>query len=102
MARPRTQLQAKLEEILGNSRVYYQPPAGHTLEYPCIVYQRDYSLTAHADNTPYAVDKRYLVTVITHDPDSPIPDKVEWLPQASFQRFFTRDQLNHFVYTIFF
>lgn len=56
----------------------------------------------HADNAPYTVDKRYLVTVIDYDPDSPIPDKIEWLPKASFQRAFTTDQLNHYIFNLFF
>lgn len=59
-------------------------------------------MVAHADNGIYKVEKRYLVTVIDPDPDSLIPDKIEWLPQVSFQRFFAKDQLNHYIFNMFF
>lgn len=104
MGRPRIQLQELLEETTGlpRSRVHFQPPEGFKLTYPCVIYNRDYSIKANADNRVYKIEKRYLITVIDHDPDSPIPDKIEWLPQASFQRFFAKDQLNHYIFNLFF
>lgn len=109
MGKSRLLLQSLLEtlqetegEPLGEPRVHFQPSENIRLTYPCIVYSRDYSQVAHADNAPYQIQKRYLVTVITRDPDSKLPDQVEWLPQASFQRFFTRDQLNHYIFNLFF
>lgn len=102
MGKPRVQLQALLETLLGSPNVYFQPPEQFKLSYPCIIYNREFSAVLHADNNPYNVEKRYLLTVITHDADSNIPDKIEWLPKASFQRFFTRDQLNHHIFTLFY
>lgn len=72
------------------------------MEYPCIVYRRDDVLTEHGNNQPYAQFKRYMVTVIDRDPDSPIPDRVGALPLTRFDRFYTADHLNHDVYQIFF
>ena len=36
----RPNLQAKLEEILGNKNVYFQPPESLKLNFPAIVYKR--------------------------------------------------------------
>lgn len=100
---PRLELQAKLEAIMGdNPRVYFQPPTNVQLEYPCIIYKRDYAQTQFADNSPYNREKRYMVTVIDRDPDSEIPDRVAALPKCLFNRFYTADNLNHDVFNLFF
>lgn len=81
---------------------YFQPPEGKLIEYPCIVYQLDGARTQFAGNLPYRYGKRYQVTIIDRDPDSPIPDKVAALPTATLNRFFVADNLNHFVFTLYF
>jgi hypothetical protein len=101
MAR-RLDLQAILTSILGTNNVYFQPPPTIQMEYPCIVYHRDYELNNYADDIPYKQRKRYMVTVIDRDPDSGIPDKVAALPLCVFDRFYTADSLNHDVYKLFF
>lgn len=45
---------------------------------------------------------RYTVTIIDRNPDSAIPNKVAELPLCSFNRFYTADNLNHFVYNLYF
>jgi hypothetical protein len=102
MAPRRHELQDLLIETLGTKNVYFQPPPTVQMQYPCIVYERDFNYTAFADDQPYRHKKRYLVTVIDRDPDSVIPDKIAKLPMCVFDRFFTADNLNHDVYRIFF
>ena len=34
----RLELQEKLEQLVGNSNVYFQPPASVMLSYPCVIY----------------------------------------------------------------
>lgn len=82
--------------------VYFQPPPTVNLEYPCIIYKRDFQNTEFADNSPYKWKKRYQVTVIDRDPDSHIPDQIAALPSCVFDRFYTADNLNHDVYNLFF
>lgn len=82
--------------------VYFQPPPSKVMQYPCIVYKRDYQNTQFANDQPYLRRKRYQVTVIDSDPDSEIPDMVGALPLCVFDRFFTADQLNHDVFRIYF
>ena len=99
-AQDRLLLQGILETI--TPKVYFQPPANVQMEYPCIVYQRDYADTKFAGNSPYHNTKRYQVTVIDRDPDSDIPDKVAALPMCRFDRAFVADNLNHDVFRLFF
>jgi hypothetical protein len=99
---PRLDLQAVFVGLLGSGNVYFQPPPNVKMEYPCIVYRRDYELAEHADDFPYRRQKRYMVTVIDKDPDSGIPDRVAALPMCTYDRFYTADNLNHDVYKLFF
>jgi hypothetical protein len=102
--RPREELQALLLGLMPEEEqnVYFQPPSGKDMSYPCIVYERSTIQTEHANNYPYLNSKRYEVTVIDRNPDSEIPDKVAMLPLCSHDRFFAVDNLNHDVFTLFF
>jgi hypothetical protein len=96
----RTELQALLEGF--TDHVYFQPPENIQMQYPCIVYHRDFAEAEFADNSPYRRTLRYMVTIIDRNPDSDIPTRVADLPMCTFNRFFTADGLNHDVYTLFF
>lgn len=99
---PRLELHERLKALLGSSHVYFQPPESVKLSYPAIVYRRDYANTTFADNNPHVITKRYQVTVVDPDPDSDIPGKVAALPMCVFDRHYTKDDLNHDVYKLFF
>lgn len=96
----RLELQTLLESII--EPVYFQPPTSIQMQYPCIVYKRDSSQSQRADNRLYAHTKRYQVTVIDRNPDSDLPDKVEELPLCSFEQHFPAENLNHYVFNLFF
>ena len=101
MARPRIELQNMLEDILGSSNVYYQPPENLKLQYPAIVYHRDRSWDMWADNNKYLLYKGYIVTFISWNPISPALDRLEYLPLCSFERHYEADGLNHDVFLIY-
>lgn len=82
--------------------VYFQPPTNVQLEYPCIIYQRDFADTKFADNAPYSHEIRYMITIIDTNPDSEIPSKIAALPKSIFNRFYVADNLNHDVYSVYF
>lgn len=82
--------------------VYFQPTNNTQIEYPCIIYSQDSADTKFADDAPYAHTKRYLVTIIDRDPDTPISDRVAALPMCTFSRFYPANDLNHYVYNLFF
>jgi hypothetical protein len=63
---------------------------------------RDGSYVKFADNEMAMRIKQYQITVIDRNPDSTLPDTVEELVYSKFNRFFTADNLNHWVFTLFF
>lgn len=98
----RVDLQAIFEAIPGVQSVYFQPPANVQMKFPSILYHRDSSETLFAGNNPYRFTKRYEVTVIDRNPDSEIPDRVAALPMCVHTRTFAADNLNHYVFTLYF
>lgn len=101
MPQRRIELHHRLVALLGSENVYYQPPTGTRLSYPCIVYNLATATDAHANNRIYRRLYRYTLTYITKDPDDPKRDEIDDLTYCAFDRFFTSDNLNHFVYTIY-
>jgi hypothetical protein len=98
----REDLHDKLVEILGSNYVYFQPPETVRLTYPCIIYKRSGVDSRYADDSPYTLTKLYMVTVIDTNPDSLIPDKIGALSNCSFRTHFTKDNLNHDVYNLYY
>jgi hypothetical protein len=92
-------LNAIMDEVGGH--VYFQPPENVKLEYPCLVYELEDINVRFADNGPYSLWDRYQVTLIRHDPDSPLIRKLMGLPHSSFSRHFATSGLNHDVFVIY-
>lgn len=97
-------LRLQLHEVFTSivEHAYFQPPENNQMQYPAIVYSRSGTRAEYADNGLYRGTKQYQVTVIDRNPDSELPDQVERLPLCSFDRFFVADNLNHWVFTLFF
>ena len=98
----RLELQSKLEEILGSSDVYFQPPESIRLSYPCILYELSSINTLRADDRMYANMRQYLVTLIDPDPDSIYIDKILDMKYCRFDRFFVTDNLNHYTFILYY
>ena len=99
----RAALQTILVNILGTNSVYFQPPTGFTLKYPCIVYHLDNISVLHADNKPYRLKNRYSVTYMdTKNPDSKIIDALASLSLSKFDTRFITDNIYHTIFTIYF
>ena len=96
----RLQLHEKLLEI--TDHVYFQPPANVQMSYPCIVYKRDSADTQFAGNQPYTYTQRYMVTVISQDPDTDLLDKVAQQPMCLFNRNYAANGLHHDVFNLYF
>lgn len=97
----RLQLQEILEAI--TPKVYFQPPEDMELEYPCIIYSRGVIGTElYANDKPYTTRVRYAVTIVDPDPDSGILEKVASLPMCKFERHYTKDNLNHDIYNLYY
>jgi|WetSurMetagenome_2_1015567.scaffolds.fasta_scaffold143434_3 hypothetical protein len=96
----RLELQTLLEDIIGDTNVYFQPPPDYLMSYPCIVYNRSDIRASHGDNRPYKLQEEYTITVIDSNPDSSIPMTIALLPQCSFDRAFATEGLNHSVFKL--
>ena len=97
----RVQLHRKLELLLGSRNVYFQPPTGTKLSYPCIVYNLATANDVHADNKIYRRLFRYTLIYITKDPDDPKRDEIDDIPYCAFDRVLANDNLYHYYYTIY-
>ena len=98
----RLELQSKLEDLLGSSNVYYQPPTNLTMKYPAIRYSKSKHEKDLADDTTYRLYTRYDITVIDRRPDNPVIQKLLELPYCSYDRFYSADNLNHDTLTLYF
>lgn len=99
----RLELHELLKKIVGNSNVYFSPPSSVRMKYPCFVYQLSTGDTLFADNSGYRSTDRYQVTYITLDPDcEELRKKVSRLPMCTFDRHYTSDNLNHYVYNLYY
>ena len=100
--RTRLQLSTVLNSIPGAKKVYFQPPTGLQMVYPCMVYRLDTINFEHADNKKYVGMKKYTVIVIDENPDSTIYESILELPYSSFNNVYVSDQLYHFVITLYY
>lgn len=98
----RIDLQEKLEELLGSSNVYYQPPASVKMEYPAIRYSRKNIYKKSADNAAYKLTNCYEIIVIDRKPDNKVIEKLLALPMCSYDRSYKADNLNHDVLTLYY
>lgn len=98
----RTDLQSKLEELLGSRNVYYQPPATVMMNYPAIVYSRKRIESKFANDAKYSKMNCYELIVIDGKPDNPVINKLLDLPYSSFDRYYTADNLHHDVITLYY
>ncbi len=93
-------LQSAIEKE-AKRHVYFQPPEGFRMSYPCIVYELVKMGVLYADNRICCLQNKYRVTVIDNNPDSKIPSKVLALPLCSHNTQFKEDNLYHSVFTIY-
>lgn len=93
--------------IEGIKKVYYQPPSVEKIKYPCLIYEFETYQTYFGNNNRYLSVPRYQLTLIDYDVESPIHKQIMDLNgtqgcRISFNNFFTSDNLNHWVYDLYF
>lgn len=98
----RTDFGLILKSVLGSQHTYFQPPASVKMTYPCIRYALNDIHLKSADDLNYYQKRRYTVTLIDKNPDSEFVEKLTALPLCRFDRFYTQDNLNHWVFEIFY
>lgn len=99
----REELHSKFWEIPGLAGVYFQPPSEHRMKYPCIRYSYSDNDDLHADDRIYKTMRAYEVIVIDPDPTTEIPDALrENFQYISLDRTYTAENLNHYVFTLYY
>lgn len=99
----RLELHAKLQELIGNSNVYFQPPASVKLSYPCIIYRIGNGDAKHADNMVYKFMNSYEILFIYKKPNLEIIESVlRELPMCKMNRAYCSDNLNHYAFTLYY
>lgn len=98
----RIELHSLLQELLGSSNVYYQPPESIKMQYDAIRYSKKNIMTRHANDGKYMMRDCYELIVISRMPDQPVIKKLLALPYCSYDRHYVVDNLNHDVLTIYY
>lgn len=99
----RVNLQHKLEELMTNNNVYYQPPENLKIEYPAIIYSTNDIFNLNANNNKYLIDKQYQVIVIDKKPDNPVILKIlNTFKHSYYERHYVSDNLNHDVLILYY
>ena len=99
----RLQLHNALIATLGAESVHFQPPESRRLKYPCIIYHLVPGAVRRADDKAYNYYRCYEVTIIDYDPEVEWDKKMlEDYQYVSFIRFYTADNLNHWVFKLYY
>lgn len=97
----RLELHSVLQELLGSSNVYYQPPESIKMQYDAIRYSKKTIDSKYANDRKYLMMDCYEVIVISRLPDNPVIKKLLSLPYCSYDRHYIADNLHHDVLTIY-
>ena len=97
----RLELHSVLQELLGSSNVYYQPPESIKMQYDAIRYSKKSIDSKYANDRKYSMTDCYELIVISRLPDNPIIKKLLSLPYCSYDRHYVADNLHHDVLTIY-
>ena len=103
----RLKLQNLLENIMVDSNlpknVYFQPPENLKMNYPCIVYHRQYLDGVPADNINYIINRQYRIIYIDRDPtNDAVINKLMELPNCRYMSHSIVDNLNQDAFEIYF
>ena len=97
----RLELHSVLQELLGSSNVYYQPPESIKMQYDAIRYSKKTIDSKYANDRKYSTIDCYEIIVISRLPDNPVIKKLLSLPYCSYDRHYVADNLHHDVLTIY-
>ena len=98
----RLELHSLLQELLGSSNVYYQPPESIKMQYDAIRYSKQTIMSRYAHDRKYMMRDCYELIVISRLPDNPVIKKLLELPYCSYDRHYIADNLHHDVLTIYY
>lgn len=95
----RLSFRAYLKRYTTVKHLYFQPPPSEELKYPCIVYSLSDADIKAADNINWLIVPAYQLVLIDKNPDSIHVQEILSIPRCRFDRPYTADNLNHWVFT---
>lgn len=98
---PRRVLSDKLHAVMGQHKVYFQPPETVKLTYPCIVYNMEPPLQKYADNNTYFAMQKYSGVLIDPEADSSYYPGLLGIEHLRVSRIFRADGLYHFAFDVY-
>lgn len=97
----RLELHEELLTFMPN--VYFQPPSGFNMTYPCIVYNKTKKMRHYASDIIYLSQQEYKITVIDKNPDSEIANDIEkHFSSCGIDQYYTVDNLNHTTLSLYY
>lgn len=98
-----SRLDLHAELLTFHPNVYFQPPSGFTMTYPCIVYNRTGMDAKHADDTTYMSTQEYQLMVIEKDPDSLVPKAIlHHFKKCRITQQYAVNNLHHTTFTLYY
>lgn len=99
----RLDLHEEFCNILKTRNVYFNPPEGVKMNYPCIRYKLGGLDQKFADDISYRNVKKYEITVIDPDPDSAIYEEIiKHFRMCKLDGIYMASNLYHFVITLYY
>ncbi len=89
-----------LTSIIGDDRVYFQPPESIKLKYPCIIYNLSDTSNTYGDNISYLLNVGFDILLVDRDPESIYVTKLLSVPYSTFNRYYVADNINHWSFTL--
>lgn len=102
--RTRIEFRNMLAGVVGDSvKLYFQPPEGEKLKYPCIVYGRGTPITRHANDEKYLKLRNFDVLLIVADAeDTELSEKLEDIKYSRPGKPYMSDRLYHYPFSIYY
>lgn len=98
----RLELHELLCSILESRNVYFQPPETIKMKYPAIVYSINSIDNKHGDNRSYIRNNSYTITLIDKNPDNEFVNKIADLKECRFIRSYQAENLNHYIFVLYY
>lgn len=98
----RVELQHILEHALGSKNVYFKPPIGLKMQYPCIRYRLVDLDIKRANNKVYSAVPQYELIYISQDQATEILDRLLDIPTINPTRMYEASGLYHNMFTLYF
>ena len=90
-----------IKNVYGVKEVYFQPPEGFKIKYPCVIYELASTFDRFANNESYFGKEAYRVRLVDRNPDSIFFQKLKKFRYSRFERHYVSDNLHNWIFNIY-